>query len=276
MLSGVGMFLLAPLGAFCLGNKLIRTYRLRGKLKANYRGLQAAPALGPALLLAFMGGVAVAVWSGEDPRFWLVNGFLIVAAGFFGLWDDLMDDRTSGFAGHLGAALSGEMTAGLLKIITAVLAVFIVTGSLDISLAQRLLAMLVILLSANGLNLLDRRPGRTVKGFFAGAVIIIFLAYPDPAAARLLLPLMGSALVLAPLDLRAEAMLGDCGSNLLGAALGMASVFFLSLPVQVALVAFWLTLHFIAEGSSFSVIIEQNSFLSYLDRLGRSGEKFPE
>ena len=80
---------------------------------------------------------------------------------------------------------------------------------------------------------------------------------------------MTVALTLAPLDFAARAMLGDCGANLLGAALGTASVFYLPLTGRLAVTLFWLAIHVLAEISSISLLIERHPLLKYLDGLGR-------
>lgn len=65
-------------------------------------------------------------------------------------------------------------------------------------------------------------------------------------------------------------MLGDTGANLLGAALGMASVWTMTFPAQLAVVAFLMLLHLFTERYSLTMIIEKNRLLRFLDNLGRS------
>ncbi len=72
----------------------------------------------------------------------------------------------------------------------------------------------LVSLSANGLNLLDTRPGRALKTFLAGAALL-----RGPTRAY-----VAVAVMLAPYDLREMTMLGDAGSNALGAVLGYGSV----------------------------------------------------
>ena len=71
---------------------------------------------------------------------------------------------------------------------------------------------LLVGLAANVLNQLDTRPGRALKAYLA-AGRSCFGA-----------PLVPGAVLLAPYDLREMAMLGDAGSNALGAMLGLNSV----------------------------------------------------
>lgn len=256
-----------------LARGLIRLYRDSKMEGANYRGRAVPAALGPALLLGILPGAAAAAWGGAAapqaaPLLFLLTGF-----AFLGLWDDLMSDRTSGFKGHFAAGREGRLTGGLLKVITALPVAFIFAAALPFPLWRRLAALPLLLLSANGINLFDRRPGRALKIFFAGAVATIFLAHAPAAAAQLLLPLMAGALALAPLDLEAAGMLGDCGANMLGVILGAAAVLCLPLPIQAALLLFWSGIHLFSEYYSISRLIEGAPLLHRLDCLGRFREK---
>lgn len=270
------VLLAAPLWTYMAGRSLLSFYRQRGQLKSNYRGLPVSPALGPALLLGYLFVAAVSLWlDGGETLIWLSAGTVAVGASFYGLWDDLLEEKTSGFRGHFGAGLRGRVTAGLLKTVTALLVAAIFAGTMPRPLPGRLAALLLVLLSANGLNLLDRRPGRALKVFFAVALTILVFAAPQGGALRLLLPLLAITLAVAPLDLNAEGMLGDCGANLLGALLGVAAALYLSPVVQAGLLLFWTAVHALAEFVSLSSLIERVPPLDYLDRLGRSREKFP-
>ena len=80
-------------------------------------------------------------------------------------------------------------------------------------------------------------------------------------------------LAAAPADFQAELMLGDCGSNLLGAFLGAAAVLVLPVGMQIILLLFWIGIHVVAEFTSISRLVEGSAILRFLDRLGRSGEK---
>jgi len=265
------LLLLAPF-AYGLAASLIAFYSGRSLVKTNYRGLPVPPALGPALLLGFLAAAAGIAWSGGSPPGLTAFAMLLSGAAFFGLWDDLVADQVSGFKGHFKELFKGRLSAGLLKVITATLLALFFTGSLALPLPRRMAALFLILLSTNGINLLDRRPGRALKLFFLLALLIIFLAGSAAEAARLLLPLLTAALAAAPFDLNGRAMLGDSGANLLGAALGAAAVLYLSFPAQMALLLFWGGVNILSEYISISTLIEKSGWLRYLDWLGRPGE----
>jgi hypothetical protein len=78
----------------------------------------------------------------------------------------------------------------------------------------------------------------------------------------------GAAIAFFPSDLRERAMLGDTGSNVLGAALGYGMLQ-LAPAWRVAVLAalVWLTL--VSERRSFGEIIEGSKLLRFLDGLGR-------
>lgn len=265
----ITLLLSAP-WAWLLGRKLVELYRDRGILKPNYRGTAIAPALGPALLIGYLPALGLAGWldASRAPRVMAVTAVLL-GVSLFGLWDDLLADPVSGFKGHLGALWRGEITAGLLKMIIAGVVGFIFAITLPCPLKGKILAILLIALSANGLNLLDRRPGRALKLFIGAACILIWMAGPAKVL-WLLLPLLTAALAIAPLDLGARAMLGDCGANLLGAALGIAAVYYLPFVAQLVITFFWISVHIFAEISSISLLIERHPLLKYLDGLGCS------
>ncbi|MGH2996905.1 MAG: glycosyltransferase, partial [Gaiellaceae bacterium] len=122
----------------------------------------------------------------------------VVVAAAAGLADDLWSGPERGFRAHLRAG----GTTGVLKLVVIPLAGLLAT--------RRLSGALLVGLAANFLNQLDTRPGRALKAYLLGS-----LAVDAPR---------GIAVLLLPYDLRERTMLGDCGSNALGALLGLSSV----------------------------------------------------
>jgi len=72
---------------------------------------------------------------------------------------------------------------------------------------------------------------------------------------------------LSVLDRSAKVMLGDAGSNVLGAILGLAIVLSLGVPAKIAIVILMAAVNIYSEKYSISRLIENNSFLTRLDRL---------
>jgi hypothetical protein len=161
----------------------------------------------------------------------------------FGFLDDVWSGDERGFRAHLRAG----RTTGILKLAGISLVGLLRTRSLS--------GVLLFALAANFLNQLDTRPGRCLKAYLlAGAAL--------GAPLRL-------AVLLLPYDLRERAMLGDAGSNALGAVLGLKSV------ERFHGRGRWLAIGMIAgvtvlgERRSLGELIERTPILRQLDSLGR-------
>jgi hypothetical protein len=160
-----------------------------------------------------------------------------------GLLDDLLSGPERGFRSHLRAG----MTTGTLKAVVIPLYGLARTRSLS--------GGLLVALAANLVNQLDTRPGRALKSYLALA----------PVARAPLLP----AVLVAPYDLREMTMLGDAGSNALGAMLGLSSVDRFTGRGRKLAIAALAGLNLFGETRSLGELIERTPVLSQLDRLGR-------
>ena len=205
-----------------------------GPLARNYRGLRLP-----------LVGALVAVGAVRAPR---RIGVTVAGIAALGLVDDLFSGPERGFRAHLGAG----GTTGTLKAVGIPILALAATGSIP--------EATLVALSANSLNLLDTRPGRALKAFLAGAVLV-----RGPAKAYL--PI---AVLLAPYDLREMTMLGDAGSNALGAVLGFGSVGKLTARGRLLAIAALAGLTIVGETRSLGKLIERTPFLLHLDRLGRA------
>ena len=134
---------------------------------------------------------------------------------------------------------------------------------------------MLIALCANALNLLDLRPGRTLKVFAAGAAGVAFVFGVWMWPLMPLLAVIGPILVYAPFDLRGRVVMGDAGSNFLGAALGFVTVFTLGLPAKLVLLALLVALHAYCERRSLSDWIGRHLVSRWLDELGRAPDARP-
>jgi UDP-GlcNAc:undecaprenyl-phosphate/decaprenyl-phosphate GlcNAc-1-phosphate transferase len=126
----------------------------------------------------------------------------------------------------------------------------------------------LLLLTTNLFNLLDLRPGRVEKGFFvlaAGLCIGAWTAEP----LELLGLFIGPVLVGAAFTLRERAMLGDSGSNLVGALAGVAMLVSLGDTGRWIALAVVLGLTIFGEFRSISKTIDSVPPLRWLDSLGR-------
>ena len=167
----------------------------------------------------------------------------VAAVAAIGLADDLWSGAERGFRAHLGRG----RTTGVLKLLGIPLVGLVAT--------RRLSGALLVGLAANFVNQLDTRPGRALKAYLVAAP---FAGAPA-----------GTAVMLAPYDLREMAMLGDSGANALGAMLGLSSVSKLTGRGRWAAIGALAGLTLLGETRSLGELIEQTPVLRELDALGR-------
>jgi hypothetical protein len=160
-----------------------------------------------------------------------------------GLVDDLLSGPERGVRSHLRAGA----TTGILKAVAIPL--------YGLARTRSLAGALLVALAANFFNQLDTRPGRALKAYLTLA----------PLARAPLLP----AVLVAPYDLREMAMLGDAGSNALGAMLGLSSVDRFTGRGRSLAIAALAGLNLLGEMRSLGELIERTPVLSQYDRLGR-------
>ncbi|MGI9110729.1 MAG: glycosyltransferase [Gaiellaceae bacterium] len=171
----------------------------------------------------------------------------VAPVALLGLADDLWSGEERGFHAHL----SSGRTTGVLKLLGIPAYALLRTRSLS--------GALLVALSANVVNQLDTRPGRALKVFALGS-----LALNDASRRATAL-----AVLLASYDLREMAMLGDSGSNALGAVLGFGSVERFSRRQRWSAVAALAGLTLLGERRSLGTLIERRSPFRELDALGR-------
>ncbi len=181
------------------------------------------------------------------PLVGVVLGLAEPPTALIGLADDLWGGPERGFRAHLA---SGR-TTGVLKLVCIPAFALLRTRSLS--------GALLVGLSANVINQLDTRPGRALKAFLLGSAMLG------------LRPRRGVALavLIAPYDLREMSMLGDAGSNTLGALLGYESVGKLRGAARWSVIGGLATLTVIGEQRSVGEVIERGRVLGAIDRLGR-------
>jgi hypothetical protein len=160
-----------------------------------------------------------------------------------GLADDRWSGEERGFLAHLRA----RRTTGVLKLAGIPLVALLRTRSIS--------GALLVALSANALNQLDTKPGRALKAYLAAAVIV------DAPVAL--------AVLLAPYDLREMTMLGDGGSNGLGALLGLSSVNRFTGRGRWVAIGALAGLTLLGERRSLGELIERTPVLREVDAWGR-------
>jgi UDP-N-acetylmuramyl pentapeptide phosphotransferase/UDP-N-acetylglucosamine-1-phosphate transferase len=260
---------------------LVRSLRENGFARDNYRGAQAAFPAGIAIpvvaLLALIPLALLAEVADVDALALGVPGALIYVLGvaLLGLLDDLVgsDMPARGWRGHARAAARGGLTTGAIKAAGSLgLALFVMSGSIlsgaDRSTGDYLLDVAVLVVATNLFNLLDLRPGRSIKALaLLGAGLTIGSLDVDPLWTVGLF--LGPILVLLPLDLREVGMLGDTGSNAIGAVAGLWLVLALDTTGGLVALAVMAAVTVYGEFRSIAAVIDRTPGLRHLDSLGR-------
>lgn len=257
--------------------QLVGFLREKGLVSLNYRDREVVTGSGLLFVLAVPGGVAAAA---VIPAFYyrvleLQTGVfallvLVIGCALFGFVDDVLGGaETKGFRGHLGELARGKMTTGALKAIGCTALALLAVAPLVESPLLVLLGGLVIALSINTFNLLDLRPGRALKVYLLamlGLAAVIGQGELAPFWGLVVAP----ALILLPGDLSERSMLGDVGSNVIGAVVGLAFVASVGWQGQLVLLVLLVGINLYSEKRSISDVISRWSLLRRFDELGRT------
>jgi UDP-GlcNAc:undecaprenyl-phosphate/decaprenyl-phosphate GlcNAc-1-phosphate transferase len=258
----------------------VRALEEAGLTRENFRGRRLAFPLGAVLVAAALVALApLAVLDDRadldllDPnlRRWFAYA---VGVAFLGLFDDAIgrgssSDTPRGWRGHAKALLRGELSTGAIKAIGALALAAYATSGRGRESADYLVDLALLVLATNMWNLLDLRPGRAEKALaLLGAGLCI--GYQTLAPVELLGLFLGPIIVGAWFTLRERAMLGDTGSNLIGAMAGIWMLETLSDPGRYVALGLLVLLTIYGEFRSISATIERVPLLKHLDSLGRS------
>jgi len=239
--------------------------------RTNFAGQNVTLAEGPIAVVALLAGVGVDRLLDPSGRRHLPVAVASAGAALVGAYDDLYGSgQAKGFRGHLRALRSGQLTSGMIKIVgvgvsAAAAAVLLQHSRPGCSkpvcrVLGGVLDTALIAATANLTNLLDLRPGRAAK-----VIILLGSGLSGVGAA----PAVGAAVGSLPTDLGGRSMLGDCGANALGAAVGTAAVQALPWRLRLLACAAAVALNLASEQVSFTAVIERTPLLRRLDQLGR-------
>jgi UDP-GlcNAc:undecaprenyl-phosphate GlcNAc-1-phosphate transferase len=260
-----------------------------GVVRENYRGLVLPTASGCVVLVAALLALAPLAALEELADADVLRPDLgdalvyVLGVAVLGLIDDLLGGRAPagapqgleaprGWRGHARATARGQLSTGVLKAVGALGLAFYVTAGGGQSAGEYLVGVAVLVLATNLFNLLDLRPGRAGKAFVAlGAVLTV--AMWDTGPLRTLGIFIGPALVLLPYDLREQAMLGDVGSNLLGALAGIWLVLTLGTEGEAVALGLLALITLYGEFRSISALVDRSRPLRWLDSLGRKAPR---
>jgi hypothetical protein len=251
-----------------------RGLRDAGLVRTNYRGLAVAFPLGAILATVALVALApLAVLNDRagldllepDLRRWLPY---LLGICFLGFLDDALGQGEAaatprGWRGHGGALREGRLAIGALA-----LAAYVVSGQ-GLETWRYAADVVLLVLTTNLGNLLDLRPGRAEKALaLLGAALCLFAWTLAPI--ELLGIFAGPVLVGAWLTLGERAMLGDTGSNLIGAIAGVWLLTVLGDDARLIALGVVVLLTVYGELRSISATIEKVPPLRWLDSIGRA------
>jgi hypothetical protein len=257
----------------------IRDMRRVGLVRENWRGRTPAFPAGAVLVasslvtlapLALLDDRADLDLLDPDLRRWIVY---VLGVALLGLLDDSLGragetGSPRGWRGHARAVLAGRFSTGAIKAVGAfALAAYAVSGRGRENL-DYLADLALLLLTTNLFNLLDLRPGRVEKVYFLltlGLCVGGWTAEP----LELLGIFIGPVAVGAWLTLRERAMLGDTGSNLIGALAGVSMLETLGDPARLIALGIVVALNLYGEFRSITAFVDRVPLLRHLDSLGR-------
>lgn len=264
--------LIVPAGA--------RGLRDAGLVRENYRGARLAFPLGAVLATAALVALAPLAFLDDRADLHLLDPELrrwmpyLLGVAFLGFLDDSLGrggaaGTPRGWRGHWRALREGRLSTGAIKAVGALaLAAYVVSGR-GLEDWRYLADVALLILATNLFNLLDLRPGRAEKALAllgAGLCLGAWTAAP----LELLGIFLGPVLVGARLTLGERAMLGDTGSNLIGAIAGVWLLTVLGAEARLVALAAVAALTVYGELRSISAAIEKFRPLRWLDSLGRA------
>lgn len=257
-----------------------RGLRDAGLVRENYRGALLAFPLGAVLATAALVTLAPLAFLNDRADLDLLEPGLrqwlpyLLGIAFLGFLDDALGRGEAvatprGWRGHWAALRSGSLSTGAIKAIGALaLAAYVVSGR-GLESWRYLADVVLLILTTNLFNLLDLRPGRAEKALALLALGLCLGAWTFQPL-ELLGIFAGPVLVGAWLTLGERAMLGDTGSNLIGAVAGVWLLTVLGPDGRLVALAIVLALTIYGEIRSISATIDSVPPLRWLDSLGRA------
>ncbi len=277
-------FVIALASAAILAPPLLRALAEGGHRRPNYRDRQLPFPFGVLVLAAALLALIPLMLVQQLTSTALFHAETLPIAVYalgvlaLGLLDDTLAPEPSleaqatapqrGWRGHGAALLRGELSTGALKAAGSLGLALLAMSYLGLSNGRWLLAAGVLVLATNVFNLLDLRPGRSIKA-------LVLLGVGLTAGSGEMRPLWTLGLFAAPAlvagfyDLRERAMLGDTGANLLGALAGLWLVLTLSGTGQLVALGLLAAITVYGELRSISGFVERTPGLRELDSWGR-------
>ncbi|MEY2468637.1 MAG: hypothetical protein QOF21_1335 [Actinomycetota bacterium] len=257
---------------FVLARALRPTLDAPALRRVNYAGRDVVTAGGIVAVVGFAVSLGFAsVLDSTDANLAFPSAVAVFGFAAIGLFDDVIGSHTArGFRGHVAALRRGELTSGMAKLVAGLGVAGVTSVALSDGVQHRLLDVVIIAGSANVANLLDLRPARAYKAAVIVSIGLLLATRGDDLVASDLW-FVAAVAGLLPAELREELMLGDTGSNAMGAALGVAVVCACASSTAWLLTAAAVVVAVNVAGElvSFGRVIDSVAPLRAFDRLGR-------
>lgn len=273
-------FVVSLLVAAVVTPAAVRALREAGFVRENYRGAPVAFPAGIAVVVSALLALIPLSLLQElaDAEVFRAEAMpvavYVIGVALLGLLDDLVGSDSAGastprgWRGHASATLGGGFSTGAVKAAGSLgLALFALSGT-GRDAGEYLLAVAVLVIATNLFNLLDLRPGRSIKALVLLGAALTVGAFDTDVLWTLGL-FAGPLLVLLPLDLRERGMLGDTGSNVAGALAGLWLVLTLEPLGQGIALAVMLAATVYGEFRSIAAVIDRTPVLRHIDSIGR-------
>ncbi|MCF6094427.1 hypothetical protein L1765_10665 [Microaerobacter geothermalis] len=193
---------------------------------------------------------------------------MLVSAGLGWIDDRFGNHRSKGIKGHFQSFIKRKkITTGFIKASGGLIMSSFVSFMMHSSIIWFLTGTLFMALMMNFINLLDLRPGRAIKMFWL--LVIILFPFLHVKNMVYIWPTVMATILLYPEDIQGKSMLGDTGSNLLGAALGFWYLLWVPEIMNLILLLLLIVVHLYAEKHSISQLIQRNRWLYAFDQWGR-------
>lgn len=248
----------------------INMFKSEKSIDVNYRGLKIPISVGIVFIYSqlFIVYLISLIVEKLDNNI-IMYLFSLVFMGMIGLLDDLIGNKdVKGFKGHISQIFKGQLSTGALKALTGLLLSIIFSQFVSENILMLIINILIIVLFTNSINLFDLRPGRGCKIFIILSIILL-LTSKNNIFEYILYSALGFCVAFLPFDLGEKAMMGDIGSNSLGITLGIYCVITNEFSYKIMYLLLLIVIHLVGEKYSITKIINNNRFLSFIDKLGR-------
>lgn len=238
-------------------------------IRPNYKGENIPVGMGIVFLpMIIINSIILIYFNLVDTLNLMLFLFGIISMFFAGALDDIIGNRdVSGLGGHFRSLFKGNLTTGGFKAVFGGFVGLLISVVISKNVFDIIINTLIIALSTNLMNLLDLRPGRAIKVYLTIMTVILFNV--SKSIKSLIYLILPNVLAYFNYDLKAKAMMGDTGSNVLGISIGI--IFAISFPfeIRISWLVFLIFIHLLTEKYSLTKIIENNKILNYIDKLGR-------